>query len=162
MDDGDSAVEARAELSSLQQAIGDLEVQTLLDGEWDDRGAVVTIRSGAGGDDATDSSPPGADPGWIRQSTRYAAMPRLPGVPYVDDRFHRGEDSDRAIVEGNAEPDMGFFPVRWHRAAPRRRPRNGHEIRPVTVNSRFCRVHHVSLDFTFRGIPRRMSLSEGL
>ncbi|GGR22703.1 peptide chain release factor 2 [Agromyces mediolanus] len=52
--DEDSAAEARAEVAALQKTIGDLEVQTLLDGEYDDRGAVVTIRSGAGGDDATD------------------------------------------------------------------------------------------------------------
>src|SRR5690606_34573573 len=54
MQDDESAAEARTELASLQEAIGQLEVQTLLDGEYDDRAAVVTIRSGAGGDDATD------------------------------------------------------------------------------------------------------------
>src|SRR5690606_14229316 len=54
MDDEDSATEARAELASLTDAINQLEVQTLLDGEYDDRPAIITIRSGAGGDDATD------------------------------------------------------------------------------------------------------------
>src|SRR5690606_1965354 len=54
MDDEDSAAEARAELAALTDVINQLEVQTLLDGEYDDRAAVVTIRSGAGGDDATD------------------------------------------------------------------------------------------------------------
>ncbi|WP_105565369.1 peptide chain release factor 2 [Microbacterium halophytorum] len=54
MDDQDTADEARTELAALEKSIGDLEVQTLLDGEFDERGAVVTIRSGAGGDDATD------------------------------------------------------------------------------------------------------------
>ncbi|WP_417563722.1 peptide chain release factor 2 [Microbacterium sp.] len=54
MDDEDSAAEARHELDDLAQTISQLEVQTLLDGEYDDRAAVVTIRSGAGGDDATD------------------------------------------------------------------------------------------------------------
>jgi peptide chain release factor 2 len=54
MGDEDSAAEARVELESLQKAIGDLEVQTLLDGEWDDRPAVITIRAGAGGVDAAD------------------------------------------------------------------------------------------------------------
>jgi len=53
-EDEDSAAEARQELAGLEKTIGDLEIQTLLDGEYDDRGAVVTIRSGAGGDDATD------------------------------------------------------------------------------------------------------------
>ncbi|WP_298942117.1 peptide chain release factor 2 [uncultured Microbacterium sp.] len=54
MDDEDTAAEARKEIADLQTVIGQLEVQTLLDGEYDDRAAVVTIRSGAGGDDATD------------------------------------------------------------------------------------------------------------
>ncbi|GAA4490636.1 peptide chain release factor 2 [Microbacterium panaciterrae] len=54
MEDEDSAAEARAELASLTETVNQLEVQTLLDGEYDDRSAIITIRSGAGGDDATD------------------------------------------------------------------------------------------------------------
>jgi len=54
MEDEDTAAEARAELAALEKTIQDLEVQTLLDGEYDERSAVMTIRSGAGGDDATD------------------------------------------------------------------------------------------------------------
>jgi peptide chain release factor 2 len=46
--------EARAELTKLQEAVSLVEVETLLNGEYDSRGAIVTIRSGAGGDDATD------------------------------------------------------------------------------------------------------------
>ena len=42
------------ELDSLTNAIGDLEVQTLLSGEYDHRDALVTIRSEAGGVDAAD------------------------------------------------------------------------------------------------------------
>ena len=42
------------ELESLTAAIGDLEVQTLLSGEYDHRDALVTIRSEAGGVDAAD------------------------------------------------------------------------------------------------------------
>jgi len=53
-DDADSAAEAAAELVALEKVIQDLEVQTMLSGEYDERAAVVTIRSGAGGDDATD------------------------------------------------------------------------------------------------------------
>ncbi len=52
--DEESAEEAKAELAALQKVLGDLEVQTLLNGEWDARPAVVTIRSGAGGVDAAD------------------------------------------------------------------------------------------------------------
>lgn len=54
MEDEESAAEARTELTSLISVINNLEVQTLLDGEYDERSAIVTIRSGAGGDDATD------------------------------------------------------------------------------------------------------------
>jgi peptide chain release factor 2 len=53
-DDVESAEEACAELVGLQKTLGDLEVQTLLDGEYDDRPAVITIRAGAGGVDAAD------------------------------------------------------------------------------------------------------------
>ncbi|EYT52267.1 peptide chain release factor 2 [Leucobacter sp. UCD-THU] len=53
-DDADSAQEAADELGALEKLVQDLEVQTMLSGEYDDRAAVVTIRSGAGGDDATD------------------------------------------------------------------------------------------------------------
>jgi peptide chain release factor 2 len=52
--DDESAEEARNELQELQKTVGDLEVQTLLDGEYDERPAVVTIRAGAGGVDAAD------------------------------------------------------------------------------------------------------------
>lgn len=47
-------VEAEEDLASLKAAISDLEIRTLLDGEYDERNAVVTIRSGAGGVDAAD------------------------------------------------------------------------------------------------------------
>lgn len=52
--DEESADEAKTELQSLQKVLGELEVQTLLNGEYDPRAAVVTIRSGAGGVDAAD------------------------------------------------------------------------------------------------------------
>jgi peptide chain release factor 2 len=53
-DDAESGAEAEAELAGLQKVLGELEVQTLLDGEYDDRPAVITIRAGAGGVDAAD------------------------------------------------------------------------------------------------------------
>ena len=52
--DADSIAEAETELRRLHTSIESLEVRTLLSGEYDDRDAIVTIRSGAGGDDATD------------------------------------------------------------------------------------------------------------
>jgi peptide chain release factor 2 len=51
----DDAVEdANAELAKLREDIAAMEVRTLLSGEYDEREAVVTIRSGAGGVDAAD------------------------------------------------------------------------------------------------------------
>jgi peptide chain release factor 2 len=52
--DAETAAEARTELTSIQKILGELEVQTLLNGEWDSRPAVITIRAGAGGVDAAD------------------------------------------------------------------------------------------------------------
>ncbi len=53
-DDADTLAEAERELTSIKAAVGELEVRTLLSGEYDAREAVVTIRSGAGGVDAAD------------------------------------------------------------------------------------------------------------
>lgn len=52
--DADSLAEAEAELGRLSQAVESLEVRTLLSGEYDERDALLTIRAGTGGDDATD------------------------------------------------------------------------------------------------------------
>jgi len=46
--------EADAELAALQTDVEAMEVRTLLSGEYDEREALVTIRSGAGGVDAAD------------------------------------------------------------------------------------------------------------
>ncbi|MEK9665132.1 MAG: peptide chain release factor 2 [Candidatus Nanopelagicales bacterium] len=53
-DDADSWTEAGTELAALGKAIGEMEVRTLLSGEYDAREALVTIRSEAGGVDAAD------------------------------------------------------------------------------------------------------------
>jgi len=53
-DDAGSRVEVETEVGRLTKAIGELEVQTLLNGEYDSREALVTIRSEAGGVDAAD------------------------------------------------------------------------------------------------------------
>jgi len=53
-DDADSWVEAERDLGDLRKAIGEMEVRTLLSGEYDAREALVTIRSEAGGVDAAD------------------------------------------------------------------------------------------------------------
>ena len=53
-DDQETRDAAAEELTSIQKALSELEIQTLLAGEYDEREAVVTIRSGAGGVDAAD------------------------------------------------------------------------------------------------------------
>ncbi|NLJ54313.1 MAG: peptide chain release factor 2 [Intrasporangiaceae bacterium] len=53
-DEHEVFAEAAKELESLKKAVGELEVRTLLSGEYDERDAVITIRAGAGGVDAAD------------------------------------------------------------------------------------------------------------
>jgi len=54
LEDDSAADEFSAELARVTRALDALETQTLLSGEYDSRGAILSIRSGAGGDDATD------------------------------------------------------------------------------------------------------------
>lgn len=53
-DDAETLEEAEKEFVSIRKALDELEVRTLLSGEYDERNAVVTIRAGAGGVDAAD------------------------------------------------------------------------------------------------------------
>jgi peptide chain release factor 2 len=75
--DADSLAEAERELVDLQHAIAELEVRTLLSGEYDQREALVTIRSEAGGVDAAD---------WaemlLRMYTRYCERHQWPFEVY--------------------------------------------------------------------------------
>ena len=54
MQDADSQAEAEKEVAELHRLVSELEVRTLLSGEYDAREALVTIRSEAGGVDAAD------------------------------------------------------------------------------------------------------------
>jgi peptide chain release factor 2 len=53
-DDAASLAEVGTELGALRKAIDELEIRTLLSGEYDIREALVAIRAGAGGVDAAD------------------------------------------------------------------------------------------------------------
>ena len=52
--DGSALNDAEVELDSTIKAISELEITTLLNGEYDDRDALITIRSEAGGVEAAD------------------------------------------------------------------------------------------------------------
>lgn len=93
MEDEDSAEEARKELAELEDLIGQLEVQTLLDGEYDPRSAVVTIRSGAGGDDATDFAEM-----LLRMYLRWAERHKYP-VKLMDTSYAEGAGIKSATFE---------------------------------------------------------------
>lgn len=52
--DAESLAEAERELVKIEKAVESLEIRTLLSGEYDERDALISIRSGAGGVDAAD------------------------------------------------------------------------------------------------------------
>ncbi|MCJ0872296.1 peptide chain release factor 2 [Streptomyces sp. AP-93] len=54
MDDADTLAEAEIELVSVRKALDEMEVRTLLSGEYAEREALVNIRAEAGGVDASD------------------------------------------------------------------------------------------------------------
>jgi peptide chain release factor 2 len=105
MDDEDSAEESRHELAELEDIISQLEVQTLLDGEYDDRGAVVTIRSGAGGDDATDFAEM-----LMRMYLRWAERHKYP-VKVMDTSYAEGAGIKSATFEVDAPYAYGTLSV---------------------------------------------------
>ncbi len=104
-DDELSAQESRAELVALTKALGEFEVQILLDGEYDDRGAVVTIRSGAGGDDATDFAEM-----LMRMYLRWAERHKYP-VKVLDTSYAEGAGIKSATFEVDAPYAFGTLSV---------------------------------------------------
>jgi peptide chain release factor 2 len=105
MGDEDTAEEARREIAELEDIIGQLEVQTLLDGEYDDRGAVVTIRSGAGGDDATDFAEM-----LLRMYLRWAERHKY-SVKVMDTSYAEGAGIKSATFEVDAPYAYGTLSV---------------------------------------------------
>ena len=104
-DDEAAAQEARDELVALQKTLGDFEVQILLDGEYDDSGAVVTIRSGAGGDDATDFAEM-----LMRMYLRWAERHKYP-VKVLDTSYAEGAGIKSATFEVDAPYAFGTLSV---------------------------------------------------
>ena len=97
--------EAKNEFAALQKSMADLEIQTLLNGEFDERAAVITIRSGAGGDDATDFAEM-----LMRMYLRYAEKHKLP-VQVLDTSYAEGAGIKSATFEVDAPFAFGTLSV---------------------------------------------------
>jgi peptide chain release factor 2 len=105
--EADSGVQAEAkqELAKLSDDIGELEVQTLLNGEYDSRAAVITIRAGAGGDDATDFAEM-----LMRMYLRYAEKHKMP-ASVLDISYSEGAGIKSATFEIDYPYAFGTFSV---------------------------------------------------
>ncbi|AOY56704.1 peptide chain release factor 2 [Candidatus Rhodoluna planktonica] len=104
-DDKATQDEAKLELEQLRAILSELEIQTLLNGEYDARGAVITIRSGAGGDDATDFAEM-----LMRMYLRYAEKQKLP-VQVLDTSYAEGAGIKSATFEVDAPYAFGTLSV---------------------------------------------------
>lgn len=104
-DDKAVMAEAKAELSKLQAAISLVEVETLLNGEYDSRGAIVTIRSGAGGDDATDFAEM-----LLRMYLRYCEKHQYK-TSVLDTSYAEGAGIKSAVFEVDAPYAFGTLSV---------------------------------------------------
>lgn len=82
--DSDSLEEADRDIKKLRDQLAELEISTLLSHEYDERSAVVTVRSGAGGDDATD---------WAQMLTRMY-------VRWAENRGYKVQELDTSYAEG--------------------------------------------------------------
>ncbi|WP_188550552.1 peptide chain release factor 2 [Sediminivirga luteola] len=104
-DDADSLAEAVKEVEKLREQLSALEISTLLSGPYDERAAVLTIRAGAGGDDATD---------WAQMLTRmYIRWAENKGysVDELDTSYAEGAGIKSATVQINAPYAYGTLSV---------------------------------------------------
>lgn len=88
--DADTLADSEAELGRIKKSVESLEIRTLLSGEYDEREAIVTIRSGAGGVDAADFAEM-----LMRMYTRWAEQHKY-GVEVYDVSY--AEEADRKSV----------------------------------------------------------------
>ena len=91
--DAGTLAEAVTELDLLKRAVAELEIRTLLNGEYDSRAAVITIRAGAGGDDATDFAEM-----LMRMYLRYAEKHKMPAA-VLDISYSEGAGIKSATFE---------------------------------------------------------------
>ncbi len=103
--DASAAADAREELAAIRKTLGELEVQTLLDGEYDDRPAVITIRAGAGGVDAADFAEM-----LLRMYLRWAEKHKYP-VTVMDTSYAEEAGIKSATFEVDAPYAFGTLSV---------------------------------------------------
>ena len=103
--DEDAAAEAKSELEGIQKVLGELEIQTLLNGEYDPRAAVITIRAGAGGVDAADFAEM-----LLRMYLRYAEKHGFP-VQVLDTSYAEEAGIKSATIEVDAPYAFGTLSV---------------------------------------------------
>ena len=103
--DSDSLVEAERDIAKLKGQLSELEISTLLSGEYDERSAVVTVRSGAGGDAATAWAPL-----LIRMYIR-GAEGRGYNVQELDTSYAEGAGIKSATIQVNAPYAYGTLSV---------------------------------------------------
>ena len=103
--DEESVDEARVELASIQKLIGELEVQTLLNGEFDAHSAVITIRAGAGGVDASDFAEM-----LMRMYLRWSEQHKYP-VTVLDTSYAEEAGIKSATIEVDAPYAFGTLSV---------------------------------------------------
>lgn len=104
-EDDSAKSEVRRDLTALKKTISDMEIQTLLDGEFDELPAVVTIRAGAGGVDASDFSEM-----LLRMYLRYAEQHGMPVTVY-DTSYAEEAGIKSASFEVNAPYAFGNLSV---------------------------------------------------
>ena len=104
-DDSAAAAEVDVDIAKLEDLLGSLETETLLSGEYDSRSAVMTIRSGAGGDDATDFSEM-----LMRMYLRYAEIAGMKST-VLETSFAEGAGIKSASVKFDAPYAFGKLSV---------------------------------------------------
>jgi len=104
-DDASAAADVQTELVSVQKVLGELEVQTLLNGEFDQSPAVITIRAGAGGVDAADFAEM-----LLRMYLRYAEQHNFP-TKVLDTSYAEEAGIKSATFEVDAPYAFGTMSV---------------------------------------------------
>ncbi|MFB9776505.1 peptide chain release factor 2 [Brevibacterium otitidis] len=104
-DDADTLAEAEEEIAKLRRELDSLEIATLLSGEYDERAAVITVRSGAGGDDATDFAQT-----LTRMYIRWAESKDY-SVQELDTSYAEGAGVKSATIQINAPYAYGTLSV---------------------------------------------------